>query len=195
MTAQPLIVGRTALIVVDIQQGSFLPAEANGIPLMPGFSGRQRRAPGVPMVFLQEIHHRGMVDYGRELDGAEGLHCMEGEAGTPIAAKVVGLRPDDIVIPKRRYSGFFGTDLGIVRRGLRAETLLPVGGLTDVRIDYTVAHARQHDSVTRVIEDGVAGSGIAAHEASLNAMEYLQTRARQISSEVIVAFAPATAAQ
>ena len=194
---RPLMVGRTALIVVDIQQGSFLPAEVNGIPLMPGFAERQRRARGVidaartggvPIVFLQEIHRRSMVDYGRELDGAEGVHCREGDPGTPIAADMVGLRPDDIVVPKRRYSGFFGTDLEIVLKGLRAETVVLVGALTDVCIHYTFADAHQHDYVARVVEDCVAGSSASAHEASLEAMEYLQTGARRSSIEVIAAF-------
>ena len=39
----------------------------------------------------------------------------------------------------------------------------------------------------RVIEDCVAGSGYAAHEASLCAMEYLQTGARRSLDEVLTA--------
>ena len=196
---KPLFVGKTVLVVVDIQQGAFLPSHEGGIPLMPDYASRMRRACMVvmaaraatmPIVFLQEIHRRTMVDFGRELDGSETVHCLEGDPGTPIAAEALALRVDDIVVPKRRYSGFFGTDLEIVLKGLRAQTLLLVGGLTDVCVHYTFADAHQHDYVVRVVEDCVAGSSVAAHEASLNAMEYLQTGARRQSATVIAAMAP-----
>ena len=196
---RPLVVGRAALVVVDIQQGAFIEGHESGIPHMADAADRGRRARGVidavrraglPVVFLQEIHRRSMVDFGRELDGSESVHLLEGDPGTPIAAEVVGLRPDDIVVPKRRYSGFFGTDLEIVLKGLRVQTLLLVGGLTDVCIHYTFVDGHQHDYVMRVIEDCVSGSSLPAHEASLNAMEYLQTGARRISVDVIAELAP-----
>ena len=195
----PLTVGKAVLVVVDIQQGAFMPSHEGGIPLMPEYAARMRRAcdvvdaaraGGVPIVFLQEIHRRTMVDFGRELDGSETVHCLEGDPGTPIAAEALKLRADDIKVPKRRYSGFFGTDLEIVLKGLKAQTLLLVGGLTDVCVHYTFADAHQHDYVVRVVEDCVAGSSVAAHEASLNAMEYLQTGARRSSAEVIAALSP-----
>ncbi len=194
-----LMVGNTVLVVVDIQQAAFLPNYDVGIPLMPEYASRMRRACAVveaaraanmPIVFLQEIHRRTMVDFGRELDGSETVHCLEGDPGTPIAAEALKLRADDILVPKRRYSGFFGTDLEIVLKGLKAQTLLLVGGLTDVCVHYTFADAHQHDYVVRVVEDCVAGSSLAAHEASLNAMEYLQTGARRTSAEVIATLSP-----
>ncbi len=41
----------------------------------------------------------------------------------------VDRRPDDYWVRKRRYSSFFDTDLEILLRGLKATTLLMVGGL------------------------------------------------------------------
>ena len=79
-------------------------------------------------------------------------------------------------------------DLDILLRGLGARTLLMVGGFTDVCVHYAFADAHQRDYVCRVVEDCVAGSSLAAHEASLNAMEYLQTGARRSSAEMIAAF-------
>jgi nicotinamidase-related amidase len=199
----PLIVGQPVLLVIDIQRGGFLPDGVGGIPRMPGFEQPMRRTRGVidaaraarvPVVFFQEAHRPQMVDFGRELDGTEGVHCLEGREATEIAADVVGLRPDDYVIRKRRYSCFFGTDLEILLKGLRAQTLLMVGGLTDVCVHYTFVDGHQHDYHCRVVEDCVAGSSTAAHEASLNAMEYLQTGARRSSAEVIAAVEHASAA-
>lgn len=193
-----LIVGQPVLLVIDIQRSGFLPEQVGGIPRMPGFEAPLRRARGVidaaraarvPVVFFQEAHRPQMVDFGRELDGTEGVHCLEGREATEIASDVVGLRPDDYVIRKRRYSCFFGTDLEILLKGLRARTLVMLGGLTDVCVHYTFVDGHQHDYHCRVVEDCVAGSSLAAHEASLNAMEYLQTGARRGAADVIAAFA------
>jgi nicotinamidase-related amidase len=98
-------------------------------------------------------------------------------------------RPDDYLIKKRRYSAFFGTDLEILLRGLKVDTLLLCGGLTDVCVHYTFVDGHQSDYFCRVIEDCVAGSSEAAHEGALRAMEYLQTGARRDLGEVLGAMA------
>ncbi len=193
----PMLVGQPVLIVVDIQQACFVSADDSGIAMMPDMPDRMRRArlvidaareSGVPIVFLQECHRRSGVDFGRELDGNEDEHLIEGDAATEIAAEVVGLRSDDDVIRKRRYSGFIGTDLDILLRGYRAETLVLVGGLTNVCVHYTFADGHQRDYHCRVVEDCVAGSDAAAHDAALTAMEYLQHGARRSSTEIVEAF-------
>jgi nicotinamidase-related amidase len=198
-----MLVGRTALIVIDIQKGAFLANHDGGIPHMPDYVAAMRRArtvidaaraAGVPVIFFQEAHRPDMVDFGRELDGAEGVHCVEGREGTEIAADEVGLRPDDYVIRKRRYSCFFGTELLILLRGLKAETLVLVGGLTDVCVHYTFADAHQHDYYVRVVEDAVGGSSPEAHRASLAAFEYLQAGALRPAAEIVEGFAALRAA-
>jgi len=138
-------------------------------------------------VFFQEAHRRDLVDFGRELDGAEGVHLLEGEPGTEISADL-GVRLDDYVIRKRRYSCFFGTGLEILLKALRAGTLFLIGGHTDVCVHFTFVDGHQHDYGCRVVEDVVAGSSVEAHEASLRAMEYLQTGARTASGPVVAAF-------
>jgi nicotinamidase-related amidase len=51
-------------------------------------------------------------------------------------------------------------------------------------VHYTFADAHQRDYYVRVIEDCVGGSTLARHEASLDAMAYLQSRARCTSDDV-----------
>lgn len=191
-----LIEGRPVLVVIDIQGGAPTDGEAAALPFMPGYQERMDRAPalvdaarrcGVPIVFFQEAHRRDLVDFGRELDGAEDVHLLEGDPGTQIA-DALDVRDDDYVIRKRRYSCFFGTELEILLKGLGADTLVLIGGHTDVCVHYTFVDAHQHDYFCRVVEDVVAGSGLEAHEAALRAMEYLQTGARRSSDEVIAAF-------
>ncbi len=195
-TDRALIEGRPVLIVIDIQGGESSGDSPSSMPFMPGYQDRMDRAPelvarardcGVPIVFFQEAHRRDLIDFGRELDGDEGIHLLEGDPGTEIAP-VLGVRPDDYVIRKRRYSCFFGTELEILLKGLRADTLILIGGHTDVCVHYTFVDAHQHDYFCRVVEDCVAGSSLDAHDAALRAMEYLQTGARRSSAEVLAAF-------
>ena len=133
------------------------------------------------------MHRPDLVDFGRELDGSEDVHCIETEPGTDIAVEQMGFVENDYLIRKRRYSAFFGTDFEILLRGLKIDTLLLCGGLTDVCVDYTFVDGHQSDYFCRVIEDCVAGSSEAAHEASLNAMDYLQTGARCSLADVLSA--------
>ncbi len=140
-------------------------------------------------MFIQEVHRPDHIDFGRELDGVEDVHCIETDPKAQIAKTELGFQERDYIVKKRRYSAFFGTDFEILMKGLKAETLLLCGGLTDVCIHYTFVDAHQSDYFCRVIEDCVAGSSEAAHEASLVAMEYLQTGARRALDEVVAAMA------
>ena len=186
-TKRDLIEGRPALIVIDIQAETFFDRTDEAIPTMPDYADRMLKARTVidkarekeiPVIFIQEVHRPDLVDFGRELDGSEDIHCIETDPGTDIAVEEMGFHPNDYLIKKRRYSAFFGTDFEILLRGLKIDTLLLCGGLTDVCVHYTFVDGHQSDYFCRVIEDCVAGSSEEAHEASLCAMEYLQSGAR-----------------
>lgn len=182
----------TALILIDVQQAEVMEGE-HGVPHMPGGGERHRRIrqmlgaarrAGVPPVFIQEVHKPTLIDFGRELDGREGVHCLEGDAATELAD---GLVPEggEYLIRKRRYSAFFATELELVLRCYRAETLLLVGALTDVCVHYTFADAHQRDYRCRVLTDCVGGSTREAHEAALRAMAYLQRDCLTTSDRVL----------
>jgi nicotinamidase-related amidase len=192
--------GTTALVVIDVQKGEVMPA-GNGIPIMPGGHERHRlvreivdaaRNHGVPVIFVQEVHKPSLVDFGRELDGTEGVHCLEGDPATELAD---GLdpHPGEYLIRKRRYSAFFATELDLVLRSFGVSTLVLVGALTDVCVHYTFADAHQHDYHCRVVTDCVGGSSHDAHLAALRAMVYLQRDCLVTSSQVLDALARLTA--
>lgn len=200
MPKQPLIVGNPVLVVVDMQESGDMPAEEVGIAHMAGYAGRianaraliaAARAARIPIVFFQEVHRANGVDFGRELDGFEGPHCIDGRPGTPLHPELL---PDlegpnhEFHIVKRRYSGFIGTEFEIVLSGLKADTLILIGGLTDVCVQYTFADAHQRDFYARVVTDCVGGSSERRHHAALDAMEYLQAGAMRTTEEILAAF-------
>lgn len=202
---QPLIVGNPALIMVDFQRGGpYIPGIEGGVPHVKTDLEQQyriarslvaaARAAHIPVIFIQEVHRTDHVDFGRELDGAEDVHDIEGLRSTEIAAEEVDFRPGDYYVPKRRYSAFYGTDFNILLKGLNVQTLILSGGLTDVCVHYTFVDGHQGDYYCRVVEDCVSGSSLEAHSASLRAMEYLQSGARRRSTEILDAFAARSAA-
>jgi biuret amidohydrolase len=189
------LVGRPALVVIDVQKGELLGEAVTGIPVMSGAEERHARTKalvtraresGVPVVFIQEVHKPSGVDFGRELDGAEGPHCVEGELATELAEGIEPTR-DEYLIRKRRYSAFFATELDLVLRSYGAETLVLVGALTDVCVHYTAVDAHQHDYRIRVVVDCVGGSSYDGHDAALRAIAYLQRDALVTSAEVLEA--------
>ncbi len=188
--------GQAALILIDVQKGELPETASAGIAIMGGGAERHARirrlvdaarAGDVPVIFIQEMHKPSGLDFGRELDGAEGRHCVEGELDTELAIEP---RPAEYHIRKRRYSAFFATELDLVLRSLGARTVILVGALTDVCVHYTAVDAHQHDYHFLVLRDCVGGSTLAAHEAALAAMTYLQRDAVTDSAEVLAALQP-----
>lgn len=185
------IVGVPALLIIDAQKG-FLSDPNGPAPVFDPYTAVENisrvlaaaRSAQIPVIHSQEMHRKQMVDFGRELDGAEGVHCLEGSEDVEF---VDALKPIDgeFLIHKRRYSCFFATDLNLLLKGLNVQTLLVCGFLTDVCVHYTCADAHQHDYYVRVLQDCVRGSSMEAHRASLRAIKYLQTASETHSFEVL----------
>lgn len=134
------------------------------------------RASGTPTIFTEEVHRPQLVDFGRELDGDEAVHCVEGTLGAELVPSV---RPQagEWLIRKRRYSAFFATDLDLLLRGLGVRTIVTCGLLTDVCVHYTCVDAHQLDYHVHVVPAACAGSSAAAASAAIEAIGYLQARA------------------
>jgi nicotinamidase-related amidase len=181
------ISGKTALVVVDFQGGDLSGPQAsyehehlNKAKSLVAAC----RAQDVPVVWIQEVHKPHLADIGRELDGSEGPHCIEGNPGTEIAH---GLGPagEEFHIRKRRYSAFFATELDIVLKAYAVDSLILIGGFTDVCILYTSVDAHQRDFFVNVVTDVVAGSSGQAHDDALRMIHYLQRESLVTSGEVM----------
>lgn len=96
-------------------------------------------------------------------------------------------RAHEYRVPRPRHSAFFGTRLDLLLRELDVQTLILLGGETSVAVHYTFVDAHQHDYFCRTVEDCTTGASPQAREDALRAMEYMQTGARRLSSEVIAA--------
>ncbi len=97
-------------------------------------------------------------------------HCLSGTEGANIIEE---LKPskDDFIIHKRRYSGFFQTDLDISLREEEIKELELVGVCTNICVLYTAASARMLDYKVTVLKDAVASFDQGAHDFALKQMK------------------------
>lgn len=97
-------------------------------------------------------------------------HCVEGSWGAQIV-DALQPREGEIVVPKRRFSAFFGTPLDIFLREMEVGELEIVGVCTNICVLYTCAEARMLHYRVRVYKEGVTSFDLDAHEWALREME------------------------
>ncbi len=88
-------------------------------------------------------------------------HCVAGTVGAEVIAELTP-KERDRVIPKRRYSAFFGTDLSLIEL---------VGVCTNICVFFTAADARNLAYPVTVNAGRVASFDENAHKFALQQME------------------------
>ena len=126
-----------------------------------------------PIIHIIELHRDDLSDFGRELDGAEHVHCLEKDSFFwEGAAPIEG----EYTVPKRRYSAFFATDLELLLRGKGIEHLFICGGMTDICVHFTAVDAHQRNYHIHVLREAChTHSPMDVAEAAFENMEYFQT--------------------
>lgn len=163
--------GRSAVLVVDMLNDFLEPAGAMPLP-----EGRRlyepirrllatARAHGSAVIWICDTHPPG----DREFD-KRSVHCLTGTWGAQI---VEALEPADeeYRVPKRRYSGFYETDLDLRLRELGIAHVILTGVVTNICVRSTVHDAffRGYDVI--VVRDCVAATGEREQESSLYDIE------------------------
>ena len=97
-------------------------------------------------------------------------HCVDGTPGAEVVDKL-SPEEDDIIIPKRRYSGFFGTELDLTLREYGINTVDIVGVCTNICVLYTAADARNMNYEVIIHGDAVTSMDDNAHEWALKQMQ------------------------
>jgi nicotinamidase/pyrazinamidase len=161
-----------ALVVVDmihdfVHEGGALycgPSMQRIVPVIQRELERARSA-REPVVYLTDAHAPEDAEFQMFPP-----HAIVGTAGAEIVAEVAP-SPEDVVIPKRRYSGFFGTDLDITLREKQVDTIRLVGDCTNICVLYTAADARNLGYAVEVVADGVTSFDEEAHRYALRELE------------------------
>jgi nicotinamidase-related amidase len=164
--------GGRALLVIDMlndfleEQGALYcgPAARAILPFVARKIGEAREA-GDLVVFVCDRH----TPDDREFEMFP-PHCVAGTAGAGVAPELIH-REGDIVVPKRRFSAFYGTDLDLHLRERAVKEVVLVGVCTNICVLYTAADARMRNYEVTVLRDGVASFDEDAHRFALKEME------------------------
>jgi len=161
---------KPAIIVVDMLKDNFKESSSNpyygeGKTLIPNLQrllgeGRKR---GFPIIFACDSFLEGDFIF----KGRMKVHSLRGTKGAEV---VDDLRPEsvDIVLPKRRFSAFFKTDLDQTLRLLNVDTIVVTGMTTEVCVLMTVMDGLSHDFSAIILEDCSASRNKEFHQGCLS---------------------------
>ena len=99
---------------------------------------RAARAKNVPVIFCNDAHLKD-IDHELKLWGD---HAIAGTKGAEVIPELE-LCATDYVVPKRRYSGFFHTDLDLLLKELGVDTVILTGLHAHMCVRHTAADAYQ----------------------------------------------------
>jgi nicotinamidase-related amidase len=185
--AIPLVPGRTALLVVDMQRAFLEPGEAMEVPpardVVPRIGELIAifRDKGLPVVFTRftysaaapllvgELHpeHRPATRGIQVGAGLPSSSCLEGQDNVRIVPDLEP-RAGELVIDKRYYDGFNGTVLDGALRARGITTLVVTGTMTDICVLATVVGGFNREYRMVVVADGVATLWPGIQDAALD---------------------------
>jgi nicotinamidase-related amidase len=149
-----LIVGQPALLVIDMQHdfldGTFMTVSPSLIPNTRKLLEAARSAK-IPVIHTKECHRPGKIDIGVHEIGTP-IHCVEGTKGIEIIDELAPISGEHVVL-KRRWNAFLGTDLDILLKNLKVDTLIVSGVVADYCVLFTSAEAHQRDYHVRLVEE------------------------------------------
>lgn len=159
------------VLVIDMLRG-FL---EEGYPLYCGEKAR-RIIPNVQSLLERELAQGAKVFFVCDHHDPDDLefkmfppHCVAGTVEAEVIPELAKY-PGEI-IPKKRYSGFFGTALEQKLKELNPEKIIICGVLTNICVLHTTADARNRDYQVEVPVDCVASPDEQAHQFALEHME------------------------
>jgi biuret amidohydrolase len=195
-----MLVGSPCLLIIDMQHdfmdttGSCynIGAENTIAPtaeLIAAF-----RSSGLPVIFTREVHRPDLVDAGLEADPNYHVpaHTVVDTLGVEIIEPLAP-RSTEFVVDKRRYSCFLGTELDLLLKRFRTDTLVICGVSSDVCVHWTAGEAFQRDFHVRVVEDCTAGTSLDDHDASMLILRNLCSGGTRVLSDDILHALAATA--
>ncbi|MBO0828328.1 MAG: cysteine hydrolase [Streptosporangiales bacterium] len=152
---------RTALLVMDVQHGVVERLGDRAVLDATGRAVEAARADDVAVMFVRVAFRPGFPEVGEQNATFAALANGGGEAMTQDhpATQVHGAvepRPDEPVVTKRRVSAFSGSDLEVLLRARRIDSLVLAGIATSGVVLSTLRQAADLDYRLTVLADACA---------------------------------------
>ncbi len=161
---------RPALIIVDmlvdnLKTGKHAGIEREGMAVVPAIrrAAGAFRGLGLPVVYANDSFLPGDFLFR----GRMAPHSLRGTPGAEVIPELAP-EPGDHVLPKRRFSAFFKTDLDQTLRTLGADTVAVAGITTPFCVLATALDAVAHDFGAVILEDACAAHKPRVHEQCLD---------------------------
>lgn len=170
-----LELGRTAMLVIDMQRGFLDPGAALEVPearaIVPTVAGLVTlfRQKGLPVAFSQFVYSPAVPllvgdlhpEHRRAAPGAPigfgrpSSSCLEGDPSAEVVPALAPA-PGELAVRKHWYDAFAGTPLDGALRAQGIHSLVVTGTMTDICVLATVVGAFNREYRVTVVEDGVA---------------------------------------
>lgn len=125
------------------------------------------RKNGDPVIFLQDSHDENDREFTKFPK-----HCIKDTWGSEIIPELAPVHGEKIV-PKKRYSGFYETDLEKILEDANIKKVEVIGVCTSICVMDTVGGLANRDYNVSVPAKGVADFDNEMHEFSLKRMKQL----------------------
>lgn len=119
------------------------------------------------VVYLQDSHDRNDKEFEKFPQ-----HCVSGTWGSQIIQALAPM-PGEKVVSKKRFSGFYGTELETILTQADIGAVEVVGVCTSICVMDTVGGLADRDYSVSVPKKGVADFDSEAHQFALKRMEKL----------------------
>ena len=194
---RPITVGRTALLIIDVQNGTCCPKEAEQRPefyramtlrVIPNIATLIEAFRGAGLEVIYTVIEN-LTEDGRDRSLDYKLSNMGFPKGSKEAQVIPELEPmpNEIVLPKTSSSVFNSTNLDYLLRNLGIEDVFVVGFMTDQCIDHAVKDGADRGYYMTCIEDACASETEARHAAAL---QCFQGYCRTLSTEEALDLVP-----
>jgi nicotinamidase-related amidase len=138
------------------------------------------RAAGQLVIFSNDAH---LPEGDKEFE-VWGPHAIVGTEGARVIPELPP-QPEDYVVPKRRYSGFMGTDLDILLREHQVDEVILTGLHTNICVRHTCADAFYNGYRLTVPDDAVDAFTEKDHSEGLDYLKRVYG-ARVIPTEEVI---------
>lgn len=124
------------------------------------------RAAGIPVIYSNDCHLKG-IDHELKLWGD---HAIIGTKGAEVVPELEP-KEGDYIVNKRRYSGFFQTDMQMLLTELGVDTVIMTGLHTHMCVRHTSADAYSYGYKVVVAKDATTSF---TEEDHLYGLDYLK---------------------
>ncbi|HZP08783.1 MAG TPA: isochorismatase family cysteine hydrolase [Methyloceanibacter sp.] len=193
---RPIRKKRAALLVIDVQNGTFGPKQAKERPqfhaiasahVIPNIRRLLAAFRGAGLEVIYTVMEN-LTDDGRDrsLDyKLSGISIAKGSWEAKVVADIAPAR-DEIVLPKTSSSVFNSTNLDYLLRNIGIEDVFVAGFLTDQCIDHAVKDGADLGYFMSCVHDACAAESEARHAAAL---ECFKGYCRMISTDEVIRLA------